>query len=99
MFDSIARIIEEMIPSVSPDALKEFKKDFSTFKFDSSTFTSSPNDKIVFQGDIIKDVPFVFYNKDGVQKRKTSLGMMLSHTWDMANLKKKCNICILHPRI
>ena len=88
MFDSIARIIEEMIPSVSPDALKEFKKDFGTFKFDSSTCTSSPNNKIVFQGDIIKDVPFVFYSKDGVQKKKTSFGMMLSHTCDMANLKK-----------
>ena len=88
MLDSIAQIIDEMIPSVSAENLKEFKKDFQRYKFDSTAFTSIPKSEIIYQGDIIKDMPFTYYNRDGVQKNRKSFGMMLSYTCDMANLKK-----------
>lgn len=97
MLKSIGRIIEEMIPSVSAETLKEFKRDFQRFKFDSSAFTSMPKGNVIFQGDIIKDMPFTFYNKEGVQKNRNSCGMMLSHTCDMANLKKNVIFAFCMP--
>lgn len=88
MLASIARILEEMIPAVSADALGKFKRDFQKHELEPMAFTMAPKEELVFQGDIIRDMPFTYYNKDGTLKHKKSFGMMLSYSCDMANLKK-----------
>jgi hypothetical protein len=98
MLTSLADIISEMIPPVSAESLKRFRDELKQYQFDSAAFTTRPvKDGIIYQGDVIGDLPFYIYTRKGEIKSKKAPGMMLSYTCDMANLQKNISFALCIP--
>lgn len=82
--DAFFDFCEELFPSISYKTIDSAKKAINTYNniYGPHIFAMKPIDGVFAQGDIFESIPFLYYDNEGILRRKLSKGMLLTNTCD-----------------